>query len=222
MLMNAQSSDERERQLLRLSGLLDGELERSEVAQTCQAWREMPECRQAWHAWAVVGDVMRSQDLAKPAQRDHDFLATIQARLAQEPVVFAPQTQVSAEAPAAAEPQIEPLLAAGGATYGLGLVASSCTRRRHAWRTPAAVAAGCAMVAGALLVSRSMSGVDVSGELQAGLAAGSVAVAASDSGVLLRNAELDRYLQAHKQYAQGPALAAPGGVRQVAVTPDGR
>jgi sigma-E factor negative regulatory protein RseA len=221
MLMNAQSSDERERQLLRLSGLLDGELERDEVARACQAWREAPECRQTWHAWAVAGDVMRSQDLARPAQRDRDFLAAMQARLAQEPVVFAPQTQPSAEVLAALEPQIEPLLAAGGGSHGQ-VVAFSSLRRRHAWRTPAAVAAGCAMVVGALWVSRSMSGADAAGELQAGLAAGSVAVAASDSGVLLRNAELDRYLQAHKQYAQGPALAAPGGVRQVAVTPDGR
>jgi hypothetical protein len=37
-----------------------------------------------------------------------------------------------------------------------------------------------------------------------------------------RNPELDRYLVAHRQFAQGPAFAAPGGVRQVALTPEGQ
>ena len=36
---------------------------------------------------------------------------------------------------------------------------------------------------------------------------------------MVRDPELDRYLAAHRQYVQGPALAAPGGVRQVAVHP---
>jgi hypothetical protein len=40
--------------------------------------------------------------------------------------------------------------------------------------------------------------------------------------VMERNPELDRYLVAHRQFAQGPAFAAPGGVRQVALSPQGQ
>jgi hypothetical protein len=41
--------------------------------------------------------------------------------------------------------------------------------------------------------------------------------------VLLRSAELDRYLAAHRQYAPMSTLAAPGGiVRSAAVAAPGR
>lgn len=215
--MDAQTSDAREQRLIRLSALADGEVSREETSRLCAAWRESPECREAWHSWSVIGDVMRSQDLASPARHDRALFAAIQARLAEEPVVLAPQPLEAPLAP----PRAEPLVAAGGGA-ALGLVAA-VPRRRAVWRAPVAVAAGCAMVAGALWVSRSTGGLefpDGGSPLQAG--AGVMAVAASDARPLLRNPELDRYLQAHRQYGTAPALAAPGGIRQVVATPDGR
>jgi len=38
----------------------------------------------------------------------------------------------------------------------------------------------------------------------------------------VRDPELDRYLNAHRQFVGSTNLAVPGGVRQVAVTQDGR
>jgi hypothetical protein len=53
----------------------------------------------------------------------------------------------------------------------------------------------------------------------AGPGAGASAVQVGD---MLRNPELDRYLNAHRQFGHSSTLSVPGGVRQVAVTPDGR
>jgi predicted ABC-type ATPase len=50
-------------------------------------------------------------------------------------------------------------------------------------------------------------------------------VPASDSAgraAYLHSAEIDRYLNAHRQYAQGSVLATPGGLRQVATSPADR
>ena len=41
-------------------------------------------------------------------------------------------------------------------------------------------------------------------------------------GNIVRDPELDRYLNAHRQFVGGNNLAVPGGVRQVAVVQDGR
>jgi hypothetical protein len=59
--------------------------------------------------------------------------------------------------------------------------------------------------------------------VQTNVAAGpSVGASAVQVGDMLRNPELDRYLNAHRQFVQGSTLSVPGGVRQVAVTPDGQ
>lgn len=208
--MDAQTSDAREQRLLKLSALADGELSRDETSRLCSLWRESSECREAWHSWSVIGDVMRSQDLASPVQHDRALFTAIQKQLQKEPVVLAPQPLLVSQS----QPQEERAVVAAN---GGALRASP--RRLGSWRAPVAVAAGCAMVAGALWVSRSIGEQDAPGGV---LSAGVMATAASDAGTLLRNPELDRYLQAHRQYATAPALAAPGGIRQVVATPDGR
>jgi sigma-E factor negative regulatory protein RseA len=109
---------------------------------------------------------------------------------------------------------------------------------RRAWLAPAAVAAGFMVVAGALIVTRvtvpdgnagsdrlardgSGGATPVVASLES--AASASAVAAPADGVLLRSAELDRYLAAHRQYAPTSTLAAPGGiVRSAAVAAPGR
>jgi sigma-E factor negative regulatory protein RseA len=49
------------------------------------------------------------------------------------------------------------------------------------------------------------------------------AAASAAEGTLIRSAELDRYLAAHRQYSGTSALAAPGGlVRNAAATVPGR
>jgi len=189
---------EREQQRQQLSALMDGELGGAEVARLCRDWRDDGELRVIWHAYHLIGDVMRSEDLAHDARHDEAFLQALRRRLAQEPVVMAPAAAIATQAPV----------------------------RRRRWAAPLAVAAGFVAVAGVMVVTRlAAPGTDAPQALiasqpaPAGAAlrvstAPSPAAAVPGSGVegvLIRDAQLDRYLQAHKQY--GPsAVLVPGGV----------
>ena len=189
----------------RLSALMDGELEGAALARACAQWREDPRARADWHAYHLIGDVLRSDDLACDAGRDAVFLQAVRARLAREPVVLAPS------APAVAP---RPLVS-----------------RFRSWRTPTAVAAGFVAVAGALTLTRpgapsapampqSVAQVApmVPADERSG-AAGTALVAAAGaaaepappvaSGQFVRDARLDRYLAAHKQFAGSSALGVP-------------
>ena len=48
----------------------------------------------SWHAYQLIGDVLRSEDLAAEPAADEAFLVALRARLADEPVVLAPQPRV--------------------------------------------------------------------------------------------------------------------------------
>src|SRR5688572_14499694 len=72
-----------------LSALMDGELDAAESA--CARWRDDPELRSRWHAYHLIGDVLRSEELASSRGRDAKFLSDLRLRLADEPVVLAPE-----------------------------------------------------------------------------------------------------------------------------------
>jgi len=208
--------DPNERLWLQLSALCDGEADAGEAQASFDAWRDEAALRERWHAYQWIGDVMRSDDLASDAGHDQSFLLALRARLAQEPVVLAPVRQQ----------------AAAQAAQGVALAtAGAAGARRLRWGMPAAMAAG-VMVSGALVMS------SLSGPRQAEVAslplasAGPEPVAASamgrdtagpvEVGPMVRDPELDRYLNAHRQFVGSTNLAVPGGVRQVAVIQDGR
>jgi sigma-E factor negative regulatory protein RseA len=207
--MNRPVDESEERRWLQLSALCDGEAAVGEAQGSFERWREDSALRERWHAYQWIGDVMRSDDLASGAEHDRAFLLALRERLASEPVVFAPVRQEVAEmAPAKA--------AVGG--------------RRSRWGAPAAMAAGVMAVAGALVVIRSTGPVEPASTLASArtdpvrLVASAAPDAASGAPqgaiTIVRNPELDRYLEAHRQFAQGP-LTAPNGLRQVA-TSEGR
>lgn len=194
----------------RLSALVDGELEANVVMHACAAWHDA-EQRSTWHAYQLIGDVLRSDDLASEPGRDPAFLRTLRGRLAAEPVVLAPQP---VELTASAE-----RLAAGA------------RHRGWTWVGASAAAAGFVAVAGVLVLTRAPG---VSPTVQPGasdriaLAAPpavqptpAVAMQATNSvtepqalvanGKLIRDARLDRYLAAHKQFTGTSALGVPSG-----------
>ena len=215
--------------LERLSALVDGEIDGDAAAQACTHWRENGSSRSSWHAYQLIGDVLRSDDLATDPARDAAFLVALRLRLADEPVVLAPQPLASTvSALAAAGRAALPLPAAGSGRSG-----------RWAWLAPSAVAAGFVLVAGALMVARTpdalpgsaqgvplasaasaggqtgaMAGQDVVADSAPAAVAGAVAAdvytqASTANGALLRDARLDRYLAAHKQFAGTSALGVP-------------
>ena len=65
-----------------LSALADGDATDSEAARAFQAWRDDADARSTWHAYQVIGDVLRSDDLATEPSADESFLVALRARLA--------------------------------------------------------------------------------------------------------------------------------------------
>lgn len=190
-----------------LSALLDGDPQGGDahsVQRACALWREDGQARQDWHAWSLIGDVMRSDELAQRPERDAAFLARLRDRLATEPVVLAP-------APAAPPPPAGAWVAKG---------------RRQAWLLPTAVAAGFVAVAGVLVVARTGPAVSTP-TLAAASSPGFTQVTApgplpssgAGSAGLIRDAQLDAYLRAHQAARGGMTSAVPGGgMRNVEVT----
>lgn len=203
------ADDEGRRQ--RLSALMDGELGDADAARLCADWRDDAQLRVTWHAYHLIGDVMRSDDLAHAAAHDEAFLRSLRERLALEPVVLAPAATV---APASR-------------------ISLSAIRRSRRWMTSTAVAAGFAAVAGVMVVMRTADpGAGSAGPVLASAPvtpapAGVVKVgtdvapggaAGGSDDVLIRDARLDRYLEAHRQYGPGVVMVPGGVVRSTAVS----
>lgn len=76
-----------------LSALMDGQADAAQLERVAKQWRQSADVRARWHAWHVIGDGLRSEDLAGHAQRDEAFLQSLRLKLAQEPVVMAPSPE---------------------------------------------------------------------------------------------------------------------------------
>jgi sigma-E factor negative regulatory protein RseA len=193
-----------------LSAMADGELDDAVVGRACAAWHADASHRATWHAYHLIGDVMRSDDLASDAGRDAAFLGALRTRLATEPVVLAPEPLPATQAAAASH------------------------RSTWSWRVPTAVAAGFVAVAGVLVVTQgagSLSGAPATPVLAQAQSQSLVPVAVAQrvaepgavalpgasaepavlivNGQLIRDVQLDRYLSAHKQFAGSSALGVP-------------
>lgn len=197
----------------RMSALADGALDAHAVASACALWRVDADARATWHAYQLIGDVLRSDALAQDAGSDAGFVQALRSRLANEPTVLAPQPLPGADLQPAA--------------------AVTPTRDRWGWLAPSAVAAGFVLAAGVLMVTRVPDNAAGAGAWVASLAppiaiplpsasallpsapapGDTQAFAASGqlSGRFLRDAQLDRYLAAHQQFAGSSALGVPSG-----------
>ena len=209
-------SDPRTAARERMSALADGALDAHAVASACALWRADADARATWHAYQLIGDVMRSDDLAHDASTDASFMQALRMRLADEPTVLAPQPLAPADLrPAAA-------------------VAAQRRGGRWGWLAPSAVAAGFVAVAGVLMITRgpdtaagagpavaslgptaSPAAPSASSLLPAAPAAGDIQAFAANAQ-FVRDAQLDRYLAAHKQFAGSSALGVPSGFLRAA------
>lgn len=198
------SSDPSDARRQQLSSLMDGDLDSSEVAGACAWWRQDAHARRDWHAYHLIGDVLRSDDLASNTPRDAAFLQALRQRLADEPVPLAP-----APLPAPA------LVAAQQLANGAPAPARS-RPWRHWLLAPAAVAAGFVAVAGVMVVTRVMLPVSADATTLA-----VAAPAAGASAVLVRSAQLDRYLSAHRSLANG-AMPGAGAEHRVHIVFEGQ
>ncbi|MEO5695525.1 MAG: sigma-E factor negative regulatory protein [Burkholderiaceae bacterium] len=195
----------------RLSALMDGELGGDHVALACANWRAEPGSESSWHEYHLIGDVLRSEDLACDPAHDLAFLQAFRARLAGEPVVLAPQALESADAVDQPLPERARIGAGGG--------------RRWSWMLPSVAAAGFVAFAGVLMLKGPADGgaADASmAQVAPSETRGTVPVALLEaeslgpqpfvaSGTLIRDVRLDRYLDAHKQFSGSSALGVPSG-----------
>jgi sigma-E factor negative regulatory protein RseA len=195
---NQRSADANDPRWL-LSAMADGEADAAAVGRGCAVWAAADDdARRSWYAYHLIGDVLRSGDLASPPGRDHAFLQRLSARLDDEPAVLAP-------AP---------------------LTVATPARRRQAWAVPAALAASVMAVAVVLVVAQGPAGGGASAPRLAAapaaapslatavptpVAPATVTEAAAQGGRVLRDAQLDHYLRAHRDYATALPGSLPGG-----------
>jgi sigma-E factor negative regulatory protein RseA len=170
--------------------------------------------RATWATYHLVGDVMRSDDLAGRASGEDGFMSRFSARLADEPHLLAP----APHAHGFAAPVAGPSSAAGTHDAGLAVVAAPASQRRRI--APAfAVAAAAAVLSWVVLpqlqhlgnpgmigvspAALSAAGVPVTDVRQVAMATAAPAPAAAQANVI-RDAALDQYLEAHMQFASHP------------------
>ena len=214
------SSPESHRRIL--SALADGDATAGEAARAFQAWRDEPDARSSWHAYQLIGDVLRSDDLACEPAADASFLVALRARLADEPVVLAPQPRVEAT----------PIPLPVGANASVGAI-----RSRGRWQGPMAAAAGFLVMVGGLTVfgpfkhTGNGTNLAVSGAASGPVLASTTSV--DNSGVVATSLQttpqtpaqtqaaadqLAPYLAAHRQSAMSGPFQMPGSdIRNVSL-----
>jgi sigma-E factor negative regulatory protein RseA len=138
-----------------LSALADGQATSTEAAQASAAWRGQPEARATWHAYHLIGDVLRSPE-ALAASDSERFLQRLRTRMADEPVVLAPQAAQAAQVAQVLRHDSAAALTQDNTAQPL---------RRRMWAGPAAVAASFALIVGVLTSQVSAPGGpgDISG-----------------------------------------------------------
>ena len=205
--MSQPDSDRSESSRRILSALADGDATDSEAARAFQAWRDDAQARASWHTYQLIGDVLRSDDLAVEPAADVAFLVALRARLADEPVVLAPQPRVEAEAvsmPAAVN------------------AATAAARSRGRWQGPVAMAAGFLVVIGGLNIVRpfnhgagaNVAAVGASGPVLASATSVNNSGAAGDPKTIAQSKaaadQLAPYLAAHRQSGMSGPFQMPG------------
>jgi len=181
--------EQRDDEWVALSSLADGEAA-SDAQDRCLAlWAEQAAARERWRHYQLIGDVLRSDELAREGVHDAAFLAAVRARLAREPVVLRPTHLAVARRLRA---WATPLAAAAGVAAVAGVVVMM-----RAVPTPLDGAQVAAAPLGAVVASAPGQWVPSQQPV---------------NGRLIRDARLDRYFAAHRQSGNGTALQMPGGV----------
>ena len=149
-----------------LSALVDGEANEAEVVRACHAWREDRQTREAWARYQLIGDVLKSDDLAGTTSGS-DFLERFRARLSDEPVVLAPSVSIGRSVQA--DPDGMPAVSGSDITLQ--------PLRRRTWTGPVAVAACFVAVVGVLVLQGrgDLGGLGGDGQLASAVAVPPVA-----------------------------------------------
>jgi sigma-E factor negative regulatory protein RseA len=183
-----------------ISAMADGQLHGEAFARGVQAAATDAQAAAAWREYHVIGDVLRSSDLA-PTRSATAFMAGLQARLATE-APLQPQ-----------RPALETMAPAAAVDVGRAPANESAGR----WKMVAGFASLAAVAAiGWNLVGAPGSDVPAAGQLAGAAvppAPGAIIAVSREgaSGPMIRDPRLDQLMAAHRQFGGGVALQAPAG-----------
>ena len=201
---------ERERE--QLSALMDGQLQGGEWLQALHS-AEQPEGRATWLAYHVVGDALRSTELAAHGASSSAFLARFQQRLAQE------QPLPAATLQDAALQQVVPARADSA-------LPQSANASVFRWKMLAGLASLAVVASVGWNSFDRLQQQGTSGQQLAAAGTGAArpapaqapvqqaaasAEASSSSATMLRDPRLDELLAAHRQFGSTTALQMPAG-----------
>lgn len=183
-----------------MSALADGQLHGDAFAHAVEAVAADPAARQAWLDYHLIGDVMRSGELARGVPAGA-FVDRLSQRLAREP---APRAASIGELHAPAQPVLgSQRSAANDGSFRWKLVAG--------FASLAAVAAvGWSLVSTQALPSAQPQ-LAVAPAVPQQAAPAEAVVAGSGRGVMIRDPRLDELMAAHRQLGSATALQMPAG-----------
>lgn len=207
--MQVKTMDEDKIAVLReqLSALADGELGVDDVARLVRQPAAHDEMQATWHAYHMIGDVLRGGEQAVCGGGSSGFLSRLQTRLqAEAPLVPA-----------------RPTLPEQALLIAVAPVAEPANDANFRWK----MVAGCASFAAVVAMAWSVAGIGGLPAVQPQLAVLSpaaptlvaapqtveqpVTLANGEPQVMIRDARLDELLVAHRQAGGGTALQMPAG-----------
>ncbi|MEJ2767674.1 sigma-E factor negative regulatory protein [Mycetohabitans sp. B46] len=204
----------------RISAALDGEL--PEGAGHAAHARELPRLaeflstldadgRALWTDYHLIGDVLRSDDLADDAAMSAAFVARFSARLADEPHVLAPSAlRTNVRRALALRRCMLPVFAVAAAAATLSWVVVPQLQGLGSAGTPAQVAS--VSGSGVEAMQRvALSSTPVDGGVQQGV----------QEVNIVRDVALDQYLAAHQQFAQQPMIQSATPLIRAAAVSEG-
>jgi len=199
----------------RLSAIADGETEGSLQSDVKQFFTDLVDSdRLKWTDYHLVGDALRSDDLAGSPAASDAFVGRFAALLDAEPHLLAPA-------------------AAAGAAPASALRRTGVLRRKV---LPAFAVAAAAATLTWIVVPRlqavggpatgvQMASADSANPVQrVALASGAMGAGPAEvqEANIIRDVRLDQYLEAHQQFAQQPMVAGPMPLIRAAASSDGR
>ncbi len=187
-----------------VSALADGQLRGKDFAQAVELTGADGELRAAWHAYHVVGEVLRSSE--RVACTDGaGFLARFQSRLAEDAGAQVAYKQVPPNSAA------DNLIA-----HAVGHEASA-NESAFAWKLTAGFASLAAVVAIGWSVATDSTGSFAGAQMAQAVppaqnsSASLTPSVVSESSVMIRDPNLDALMAAHKQFGGSSSLQMPTG-----------
>ena len=184
-----------------VSSLVDGQLRGQDFAKAVESIHSDASSRAAWQSYHVIGDVLRSPELAEHAG-DENFLARFQSRLKADTDAHIAYNLVSSTAKTEE-----------AAAHSVARKASA-NQSVFAWKLTAGFASLAAVIAIGWSITSALNGSVGGAQMAQAVPAAQTASntqVGPESAVMIRDPNLDALLAAHKQFGGGTALQMPSG-----------